>query len=75
MLLRDLTVRMGGVISRNNTSCFYELLFFGVLPNRHRGKSAPVLLTGSAGFGQPEDWLALEREELECLLPPGGFKE
>lgn len=50
ILLHDLTVCIGGGISRNNTSCFYELPFFGILPNRCGGESAPVLLTGSSMF-------------------------
>jgi len=80
MLLHNVMVQFGDVISRrapNSTSCFSKLPFFGVLPSRRGGDSVPVLLTGRLccrGFGQPEDWAALERLELESPLAADGFR-
>lgn len=80
MLLCSLSVRIGAVISRraqNSTLCFCKLPFFSVLPNRCAEGSVPVLLTGRlicSGFGWAEDWVELEREELEWLLAADGVR-
>lgn len=79
MLLCSLTaqIRVAHPGAHSSAWWFCKLLSFGVLPNRHRRESVPVLLMGRLwcnGFGQSEDWVELGREKLEALLAADEFR-